>query len=557
MPTIKFKGKNSIWNHHLSVPYQILEKDKNQSLKGKNENENLIIEADNLIALKSLLPKYQGKIKCIYIDPPYNTGSERWTYNDKTNSPLIKEWLGKEVNRDDLTKHDKWLCMMTPRLKLLRELLNDEGVIFISIDDNELHHLLMLMDEIFGEDKHLGTIVWHRKTQPSYLSKDLIKVTEYLVVYKKTDKNIKFKGGYTQEGKLTELLNISNSYSKRVIKNDSVIVAGDYSGILKAGFYGNNELKVKLIHDTEVVDGTPLDDLVVEGRFKWTQNKINTEIDLGGQIFIKTIKTLRPTILKQDSGSKIKPPISLLSKYINQMPTNTDANAEMKSIFGSVIFDYPKPSKLIKYILDSATYDDKEALILDSFAGSGTLGQAVLDLNKEDGGNRKFILIQLLEKTKKGSFAHKAGFRYVHETTKERVKRVIKKEKLNVGFSYLKLGSAIDADSILSGTLPTYKEFAKYVYYLTTGDTMDNEKSIDEKSSFVGKNKGESIYLIYKKDRDELKNMAITLDWAETISKKDKGKKIVYAPACFLDEEYLEKFNIQFVSVPYSLFEKK
>lgn len=128
MPTLNFKGKNSIWNHHLSVPYQTLEKDKKNSLKGKNEDENLIIEGDNLVALKSLLPKYQCKIKCIYIDPPYNTGNESWVYNDKTNSPLIKEWLGKTVDKDDLTRHDKWLCMMTPRLKLLRELLSEDVI---------------------------------------------------------------------------------------------------------------------------------------------------------------------------------------------------------------------------------------------------------------------------------------------------------------------------------------------------------------------------------------------------------------------------------------------
>src|SRR3989344_7327041 len=124
MAEINFKGKNSIWSHHLSVPYQILEKDKKLSVKEKNQDENLIIEADNLIALKSLLPKYQGKIKCIYIDPPYNTGNENWIYNDKVNSAMIKDWIGKTVGQDDLTRHDKWLCMMTPRLNLLHDLLS-------------------------------------------------------------------------------------------------------------------------------------------------------------------------------------------------------------------------------------------------------------------------------------------------------------------------------------------------------------------------------------------------------------------------------------------------
>src|SRR3989304_1037435 len=300
MPSINFKGKNAVWNHHLSVPYQILEKDKKLSVKGKNEDENLIIEADNLLALKSLLPKYQGGIRFMYIDPPYNTGNEGWIYNDKVNSPLIKEWLGKAVGSDDLTRHDKWLCMMTPRLKLLYELLDEKGIIFISIDDNEVHFLKELMAEIFS------------------------------------------------------------------IKEEDV-------------------------------------------------------------------------------------------------------------------FETPKPTKLIKEIIRATA--PKDAIILDSFAGTGTTAHAVLDLNKEDGksGNRKFILVQLPEKIEKDMPAYKAGFRFVHEIMRERVSKAIKMNKYEAGYSYMKLGSKIDADSILSGDLPSYKDFAKYVFYLATGKIMENEKSINEK----------------------------------------------------------------------------
>lgn len=224
------------------------------------------------------------------------------------------------------------------------------------------------------------------------------------------------------------------------------------------------------------------------------------------------------------------------------------------------VFEFPKPVSLIRSVILGTTFSkkDEEDIILDSFAGSGTTAQAVLDLNREgSSGNRKFILVQLPEQIDKDKPAYKAGFKYIHEITRERVKRVIDRDKSGVGFSYMKLGPQIDAESILSGSLPTYKEFAKYTYYLATGKTMDNEKSINEKDFFVGKINGTSIYLIYKKDKDKLKSLAITLDWAEKIHKKDKGKKIIYAPACFLDEEYLEKFNINFVSIPYSLFEKK
>jgi adenine-specific DNA-methyltransferase len=160
MPNLQFKGKTFVQNHHLAVKYHQLVPRKDLSLTDKiSLHDNLIIHGDNLKALKALLPTYSGKIKCIYIDPPYNTGNENWIYNDNVNSPMIKEWLGKVVDTEDLTRHDKWLCMMMPRLKLLRELLSENGVIFISIDDNELHRLKCLMDELFDEENFVGDIV--------------------------------------------------------------------------------------------------------------------------------------------------------------------------------------------------------------------------------------------------------------------------------------------------------------------------------------------------------------------------------------------------------------
>jgi adenine-specific DNA-methyltransferase len=145
MTSLNFKGKSAVWNHHLSVPFHTLDEDKKLSLKGENADENLIIEGDNLLALKALLPKYQGKVKCVYIDPPYNTGNEGWVYNDKVNAPVIRDWYKQTVGKDDLAKHDKWLCMITPRIKLLYELLSSDGVMFISIDDNEFAYLRVLI----------------------------------------------------------------------------------------------------------------------------------------------------------------------------------------------------------------------------------------------------------------------------------------------------------------------------------------------------------------------------------------------------------------------------
>ena len=168
MPSLQFKGKVLVENHHLAVPFHELQPVRSRGLSDKASlHDNLIVEGDNLAALKALLPTYHGKVKCIYIDPPYNTGNEGWAYNDRVNSPMMRDWLGKVVDREDLTRHDKWCCMMLPRLKLLRELLRDDGAIFVSIDDNEVHRLRCLMDEVFGEENFIATgAIWQKIFSP-------------------------------------------------------------------------------------------------------------------------------------------------------------------------------------------------------------------------------------------------------------------------------------------------------------------------------------------------------------------------------------------------------
>ncbi len=186
MATLNFKGKTFVQNHHLTVKYHQLVPKKDKSLTNKiSLNDNLIIHGDNLKALKALLPTYAGKVKCIYIDPPYNTGNERWVYNDNVNSPMMQEWLGKVVDREDLTRHDKWLCMMMPRLKLLRELLRDDGVIFVSIENNEIHHLTMLMEEIF-QNNFIGVLIWRKKEGGGQTDQYFVTEHEYILAYAKS-----------------------------------------------------------------------------------------------------------------------------------------------------------------------------------------------------------------------------------------------------------------------------------------------------------------------------------------------------------------------------------
>ena len=187
MPTLDFKGKQHIYAHHLTVPYKPLKPDENLSCNSSDIDDNLIIHGDNLHALKALLPRYANRVNCIYIDPPYNTGNEGWVYNDNVNSPLMKQWLTENapVDNEDLERHDKWLCMMWPRLHLLRELLAEDGVIFISIDDNEQHHLRMLMDEVFKAQNFVTNIIWQKKFSPQNDAKYFSDNHDFVLCYAK------------------------------------------------------------------------------------------------------------------------------------------------------------------------------------------------------------------------------------------------------------------------------------------------------------------------------------------------------------------------------------
>ncbi len=525
MATIQFKGKPAVWNHHLSVPYHTLEKDKDKSFKGKNEDENLIIEGDNLLALKALLPQYQGKVKCIYIDPPYNTGNEGWVYNDNVNSPTIQDWVGKVVGKEgeDLTRHDKWLCMMTPRLKLLRELLADDGVIFISVDDNEFHHLRCLMDEVFAGQENVEAMVW-KKVEPD---SGKLKVThrfrtehEYVLV------------GYKNK----ELTRFSKYLSERNYKNQYTNPDNDPRGAYKQGIISTTEEKSKVGGKNYYTVTTPSGKRYSR-QWRMTEAELK-ELIADNRIYFGKSGDAVPSLKVFIDELGETTPMSVLEGF----GTAKSAGRELEELFGGTrVFDYPKPVNLLKNLIQIST--DPKDIVLDSFAGSGTTAHAVLDLNKEDEGHRKFILVEM------------EG--YANKTTAERVRRASKKYGYDAGFTYYALGPAIDAETLLEGKkLPTFKEFAKYVYYLATGKNHPDEAKINEKTSLVGKGDNATIYLLYTQDRDALKKLAITLDWAQKTHEKDSGKKIVYAPACYLDDEALDQYGIKFVSIPYNLFER-
>ena len=441
-----------------------LRPDLDESVDFEN-SENVFITGDNLEVLKILQESYLGKIDMIYIDPPYNTGKD-FVYSDKfqKTDEMLKEDMelldeeGRQVvglTKNEKTSaryHSDWLNMMYPRLRLARNLLKDSGVIFISIDDNEQANLKAICDEIFGEENFIQDFIWHKKTQPSFLSKEVANIHEYLLAYRK-EKNVKLKGGFTDPDKLIEMLNISNNKSMRIFNcNSTIINNGNYNGVIEKGIYGNGDLKVELLEDIQVNNGVPVSDIRMFGRFKWGQEKIDELIQNGGNIEIRSVSTLRPTARRNTGEVNVKPPVSILSKSMNAIPTNTDATNEMKNMFDGIsIFSNPKPTGLLKFLIDAKTYEKDNSLILDFFGGSGTTADAVMQLNAEDGGNRKFILCTLDEAVAEKSAAKEAGYETIDQISRERIRRAAAKiqeehpelvGKQDFGFKAYKLDSS-------------------------------------------------------------------------------------------------------------------
>lgn len=537
MPTLQFKGKNVIWNHHLAVPYHVLEEVPKLHFQADKGPENLIIEGDNLLALKALLPRYQGKVKCVYIDPPYNTGNDGWVYNDSVNSPLIREWLGKEVGKDDLTRHDKWLCMMVPRLKLLRELLADDGAIFISIDDTELPALRQILDEIFGEESFRNTILTRRRVKSlnaQFADEGLFSMNvgfEYVLIYSKSEKFLMralratkeevpekgrwdvFWSGADRPTMRYELLGFTPKdgqwrYSKEkaleAVKNYETYLKHHSSKVSLEEYWNQTGRKLRFIR----------------------RNKDGTGKNGGVQHWVPP----HDTTLRTSNWMDIE--VSQIRKEFD-LP-----------------FENPKSVKLIRTLIE--LIDDKDFVALDSFAGSGTTMHAVMDLNELDGGTRKCILVQMPEATEKEPKKN-----ICKNVTRERIKQAIEKNGYKSGFKYLRVGESIDAESLLSGKLPNWNSFAEYIYYLATGTHLADKSKTSEKTGYIGTNGRDAIYLLYKNDYDALSRMALNLEIAERILGEQKSKKcVVYAPACFLDEDYLREKNIEFVGIPYNLFRR-
>jgi adenine-specific DNA-methyltransferase len=426
--------------------------------KDWDTTQNLYIEGDNLEVLKLIQKSYYSKVKMIYIDPPYNTGKD-FVYKDDFHDSLenYKRITGQVDGNGKLIStnteasgryHTNWLNMMYPRLRLARNLLTDDGVIFISIDDNEVHNLRKICDEIFGEDNFIDYFLWTKTSTPPSLSNKSRKTVEFVLCYEKKKNNYRYYGSELENGD-APLLNTGNPRKSLTFPIGTINLTFVDSGVFEAGKYG----KVELMNDLVVKDGKNSNEVILNAEFKWGQDTLNEEISRGTFFLIKSdMFSIR--FQRIDNEGKYKTPNNFLDIELNKergVGTNESAVKELEILGLHGMFDYPKPISLIESIIKMITKEDKEAIILDFFSGSATTAHAVMQLNAEDSGNRKFIMVQLPEPTDENSEAYKAGYMNISEIGKERIRRAgekIKKEKgletqdLDIGFKVLKLDTS-------------------------------------------------------------------------------------------------------------------
>lgn len=550
MPALNWIGKAAVVKHHQDVPYRLLEPVPELSC-GDADSGNLIVQGDNLHALKALLPRYAGQVKCIYIDPPYNTGNEGWVYNDSVNSPEIRRWLGEVVGKegDTLDRHDRWLCMMYPRLVLLKQFLRDDGVIFVSIDDFEIGALECLMGEIFGPINRLGIFSWQRKKKGSHLDAHMRKMSEFVICYSRKKSALdSLYGEDAYAEKLQPLVKRTNKLKTLVFPAGKVVTKLE-DGLYEPGYRGKAGTGLNFVDSLLVENGVVTVDMAIEGRFVWTQDKLDDELSKGSTIELSRKFGLNSG--RHDQAEKTKTPSTLLLPATG-IGTNEDASQELVEIFGREMgkaFPYPKPSSLIQYLVRAATHDSRDSLVLDSFAGSGTTAHAVLKQNAEDGGSRRFILVEMDE-----------GI--ARDVTAERVRRVVQGHQSSKGEHVAGLGGGFQFCRLSQEPLFTpdgrirddvrFAELAEFVWFAETGTGY---RKPQVKSPLLDVHGGRAIYLLYNGilgDRSADGGNVLTGPVLDILPAHD-GPRVIYAAACRLGMPRLQREGIVFKQTPYAL----
>lgn len=600
MPELNFKGKEFVFNHHLAVPHRPLVPDAGKSIGELRLDGNLIIHGDNLHALKSLLPMYAGKVDCIFIDPPYNTGNEGWCYNDNVNSPMMQQWLSENpIGIEDGLRHDKWCAMMWPRLRLLHELLAETGSLWMTLDDNEIHRARAMLDGIFGDTNFIGCIAWEKTYTPKSNSRVVSSDHDYILIFAKN------KSLFVEDG--WNLLEKDETQKSRYTDD------GDPRGPWRTFPLDVRTENAEKRKDYRYPITLPSGRVVkpADGRhWSYPQTKFEAE-RAAGRIYFGVDGNAAPTV-KAYLREGREGIIARTWWPYKQAGGNQDAKQELLSIMGSDCdFITPKPVCLIERILQIAT--NPQSLILDSFAGAGTTAHAVLAANKKDGGNRQFILVEcedyaaaltaervrrvingysfqgtqreeLLKQSITFSDLKKADTLLDHiasienleshrfdriekkvkdgELTVEGVKNVTEKsEGLGGSFTYCTLGAAIDMDRMLTGeALPDFNQLGALLFHMATSEAIDPAKVTEQDGhGYLGESAAFHVWLIYKPDLDFLKSRdaALTLAKARSLAEAKPGKKhLVFAPAKFVSQKLLdeEKIPVEFVPLPWALY---
>ena len=532
MPTLNWMGKEKVVNHHRDVPYRVLERVPEKGVLDSHGSDcgNMIIHGDNLEALKALLPEYEGKIDCIYIDPPYNTGNEGWVYNDNVNDPHIRKWLGQVVGKEgeDFSRHDKWLCMMYPRLQLLRKLLAPTGAIFISIDDNEQANLKLICDEIFGQKNFIANIIWQKRTSPD-ARKRISNGHEYIMLYTKDASDL------TQTLRLAPL----DEADARKYRNPDNDPNGPWVSVdfTAQGFRPNQMYQITT--PSGKVIGPP------EGRCWKNLESVYRSLREEGRLWFGEDGDGVP---RQKNYLKDKPGKTTWTWWTNSEVGHTqEATQELASILGKAVFDYPKPTRLVERVIQLATKPN--SIVLDSFGGSGTTAHAMLKLNEKDGGHRRFILIELSD--------------YADTVTAERVRRVISGygegknavAGIDSGFSYYELGPALfdveeppiasrSASPMISLNADAPADAVRrYVWHTETrAEYVDRT---GECPWLLGEHAQAAYYLVYVPGEETV------LDYDLLGGFPVKGSPtVVYANRCALSPDQLETAGVAFKQIP-------
>jgi adenine-specific DNA-methyltransferase len=527
MPTLDWIGKKAVVNHHREVPYRLLNCDKSKSV-GDPDAGNLLVQGDNLEALKALLPYYAGKVKCIYIDPPYNTGNEAWVYNDNVSSPEIMAWLGRVVGKEteDLSRHDKWLCMMYPRLRLLKDFLRRDGAIFISIDDNEVHNLIAVMNAIFGVDKFVANVIWQKRTSRENRSA-IGDSHDFIVVYAVAGRDA------------------WKAVRNKLPPNDKGFgnPDNDPKGKWRSIPFSAQGFRDNQMYAIETPTGKKLKP--PKGRCWGATEPVFEQYRSEGRVYFPKGGNGRPRIKAYMGEEEGLVPSTIW--FAKDVGDNERAKKEVLALFpDDEAFDTPKPEHLIQSIISIAT--NPGDLVLDSFLGSGTTAAVAMKMR------RQFIGVEM------GSHADTVAGRRLRLVVEGEAGGISKPADWQggSGFRFCTLGEPLfDADGSVSPAV-TYADLASHVFFCETGSPIP--RRADGTTSLIGTFQGRAIYLLHSADSIGVASPnagnVLTVSMVEALPLPEAGftgARIVYAEGCTVPDERLSGLGVTFKQVPYQI----